>query len=76
FDRLDAELLPVDSGIIDWPEVRLDADSAFYVRQGQPVQVARAPTKGWVKIYDDQGFIGLGQIQDDGRVAPRRMMNF
>ncbi|MDH5735465.1 MAG: tRNA pseudouridine(55) synthase TruB, partial [Gammaproteobacteria bacterium] len=48
FDRLDAELLPVDSGIIDWPEVRLDADSAFYVRQGQPVQVARAPTEGWV----------------------------
>lgn len=76
FEALDAELLDLDSGIIDWPEVRLDADSAFYVKQGQPVQVSRAPTEGWVRIYDDQGFLGLGEIMDDGRVAPRRMMNF
>ncbi|MDH5767298.1 MAG: tRNA pseudouridine(55) synthase TruB, partial [Gammaproteobacteria bacterium] len=54
----------------------LDADSAFYVKQGQPVQVARAPTEGWVRIYSNDGFLGLGEIQDDGRVAPRRMMNF
>jgi len=76
FEALDADLLPLDSGIIDWPEVRLDADSAFYVKQGQPVQVARTPTEGWVRIYDDQGFLGLGEILDDGRIAPRRMMNF
>ena len=76
FEALDAELLPLDSGIVDWPEVRLDADSAFYVKQGQPVQVARAPSEGWVRIYDDQGFMGLGEIMDDGRIAPRRMMNF
>ncbi|MCW8854685.1 MAG: tRNA pseudouridine(55) synthase TruB [Gammaproteobacteria bacterium] len=75
FDALDAELLPLDSGIVDWPEVRLDADSAFYVKQGQPVQIAKSPTQGWVRIYAGEDFIGLGEIQDDGRIAPRRMMN-
>ena len=75
FDALDDELLPLDSGIVDWPEVRLDADSAFYVKQGQPVQIAKSPTEGWVRIYAGEDFIGLGEIQDDGRIAPRRMMN-
>ena len=75
FDTLDDELLPLDSGIVDWPEVRLDADSAFYVKQGQPVQIAKSPTEGWVRIYAGEDFIGLGEIQDDGRIAPRRMMN-
>jgi len=55
--------------------VRLDADSAYYIKLGQPVQVARAPTEGWVRIYDEQHFLGVGEIQDDGRVAPRRMLN-
>lgn len=75
FDALDGMMLGIDSGISDWPEVRLDADSAYYIKLGQPVQVARAPTEGWVRIYDEQHFLGVGEIQDDGRVAPRRMLN-
>ncbi|MDH5483847.1 MAG: tRNA pseudouridine(55) synthase TruB [Gammaproteobacteria bacterium] len=74
YAALDAQMLELDSGIIDWPEVRLDADSAYYLKLGQPVQVARAPTDGWVRIYDETHFIGVGEIQDDGRVAPKRMM--
>jgi hypothetical protein len=27
-----------------------------------------------VRIYDDSHFLGVGEIQDDGRVAPKRMM--
>ncbi len=75
FEALDGMMLGIDSGISDWPEVRLDADSAYYIKLGQPVQVARAPTEGWVRIYDEQHFLGVGEIQDDGRVAPRRMLN-
>lgn len=72
---LDEMLMPMDSGLPDWPEVQLDADSAYYIKLGQPVQVARAPTEGWVKIYHEEHFLGLGIIQDDGKVAPKRMMN-
>ena len=74
FDALDAVLQPVDSGVADWPDVHLGADAAFYVQQGQPVMVPHAPTHGWVRIYDQSHFLGIGEIQDDGMVAPRRMI--
>ncbi len=71
---LDECLQPIDSGVAHWPDVHLGSDAAFYVRQGQPVMVPHAPTQGWVRIYDQSQFLGLGEIQDDGLVAPRRMI--
>jgi len=76
FESLDSILYGLDSAIHDWPKVELDDDSAYYIKLGQPVQIARAPANGLVRIYDEAGFIGVGKIQDDGRVAPKRMMNF
>jgi tRNA pseudouridine55 synthase len=73
-DVLDSSLQPIDSGVSDWPDVHLDPDAAFYVKQGQAVMVPHAPTQGWVRIYDKDQFLGLGEIQDDGMVAPRRMI--
>ncbi len=71
---LDRVLLPIESGVADWPDVQLGADAAFYMSQGQPILVPHAPTEGWVRIYDQQRFMGVGEVQDDGRVAPRRMI--
>ena len=73
-EALDDSLQPIDSGVAHWPDVHLGSDAAFYVRQGQPVMVPHAPTQGWVRIYDRDQFLGLGEIQDDGMVAPRRMI--
>jgi tRNA pseudouridine55 synthase len=75
FAALDAILQPVESGLAQWPGVRLSGDAAFYLRQGQPVQVPQAPSRGWVRLYEgDAQFMGMGEILDDGRVAPRRLM--
>lgn len=74
YSALDAMLLPIDSGIASWPDVKLEANAAFYMSQGQAVQVPHAPTHGWVRLYDQQKFMGVGEIQDDGLVAPRRMI--
>ena len=74
---LDALLLPVASAVCTWPVVRLHEDTAHYVMQGQPVQVAHAPTQGWVQIFataEDERFLGVGEILTDGRVAPRRLV--
>lgn len=72
---LDALLLPPDSAVASLPAVRVGGDVAFYWRQGQPVLIPRAPTQGWVRLYqDDEWFLGLGEILDDGRVAPRRLL--
>lgn len=73
--RIDALLLPVDSALGHWPEVSLDVDSAFYLQRGQAVQVPQAPTSGLVRIYDAEGeFMGVGEVQDDGKIGPKRMM--
>ena len=72
---LDQLLLPMESGLTQWPDVRLTGDAAFYLRQGQPVLVPKAPTTGWVRLYEGESrFLGMGEILDDGRVAPRRLM--
>ena len=76
FEALDAVLLPIESALAQWPGVRLSSDAAFYLRQGQPVLVPHAPTSGWVRLYQgEHQFLGMGQILDDGRVAPKRLMN-
>jgi tRNA pseudouridine55 synthase len=72
---LDALLLPIDSALGEWPAVRVSADSAFYLSQGQAVLVPKAPTEGWVRIYQGDDFLAVGEVQDDGRIAPRRLMS-
>ena len=75
--EMDALLLPVSSAVDAMPAVRLHEDTAYLVRQGQPVQVAHAPTDGWVQIFelaDEDRFLGVGEILTDGRVAPRRLV--
>lgn len=75
FATLDAHLFPIESALTQWPDVRLSPDAAFYLRQGQPVVVPHAPTSGWVRLYaGDRQFLGMGEILDDGRVAPKRLM--
>ncbi|MEJ2360470.1 MAG: tRNA pseudouridine(55) synthase TruB [Gammaproteobacteria bacterium] len=73
---LDGLLIPMDQALEKWPAVHLSENSAYYVRQGQPVQVAKAPTSGWVRLFaHNDHFLGVGQILEDGRVAPKRLVN-
>ena len=72
---LDALLMPMDAALSDWPEVRMSADMQYYVRQGQAVQVPKAPAEGLVKMLGPgENFIGIGQILPDGRVGPKRLI--
>lgn len=67
-------LLPADRALADRPEVRFDAASSRFLRQGQPVFVPGMREVGPLRLYDPQGrFLGVGELQDDGRVAPRRL---
>jgi tRNA pseudouridine55 synthase len=75
FAEMDQWLLPLESALAEWPEVALSADAAFYMKQGQPILVPNAPTSGWVRLYANKNdFLGVGQILEDGRVAPKRLM--
>lgn len=74
FDALDHVLLPVDQGLNQWPEINLTGDAGFYIQQGQPVFVPKVSERGFVRLYLNEQFLGVGEILDDGRVAPKRLM--
>jgi tRNA pseudouridine55 synthase len=75
YDVLDKVLLSLDKGLMQWPPVNLSGDAAFYIQQGQPVFVPKVKDKGLVRLYlNEREFLGVGQILDDGRVAPKRLM--
>lgn len=75
-EERDAALIPVDAALTRWPSIELPAESARFVKQGQAVWVPNAPVSGHVRLYGPQGFMGIGEILDDGRVAPRRLMSW
>lgn len=72
---MDALLLPADAALGAIPLVKLSESGGFYMQQGQPVLVPNAPCDGMVRIALETGeFLGIGEILDDGRVAPRRLI--
>ncbi|MCE2573397.1 tRNA pseudouridine(55) synthase TruB [Motilimonas eburnea] len=77
-DVLDPLLLPLDTAVSHLPEVNMPDVVAEYVKHGQPVQVGGAPTSGLVRMTagDSRLFLGVGEINDDGLVAPKRMVNY
>ena len=72
---LDALLLPVDHAVLHWPKAALAGDSAWYFTRGQAVFVPGAPATGKVRVYGDGRFLGVGEMQSDGRLAPKRLLN-
>ena len=71
----DALLLPVDSAILHLPQTILDADAVYFLQQGQAVWVAGKTPHGDLRLYNEQSqFLGLGVLQDDGKIAPKRLL--
>lgn len=71
-----AQLLqPVDSVLHAVPDVHLTSLAAHYLKQGQSVTARHGLAPGWVRLYEgDSRFLGMGQVLDDGQVAPRRLL--
>lgn len=78
-EELDYLLKPMDAGIKHLKAVDLSEDTAFYFRQGQSVmapQVYRGSEEGdIVRVFEAEGpFLGVAEVTDDGRVAPKRLV--
>jgi len=80
FEAMPAEqrmalLLPEDSAVQHLPIIMLNADSTFYLQQGQAVWQSGAVPQGLLRLYSEQQqFLGLGELQDDGKIAPKRLI--
>jgi tRNA pseudouridine55 synthase len=74
-EKLAELILPMDSAIAYLPKVVLNADAAHYLMQGQAVWQSGLIPEGELRLYDDKNqFLGLGVLQEDGRIAPKRLM--
>jgi tRNA pseudouridine55 synthase len=78
-EGLDFLLKPMDAGIKHMMSVELSEDMAFYFQQGQPIMVPQAYRQGEegdiVRVFETDGpFLGVGEMTDDGKVAPKRLV--
>ncbi|WP_057831744.1 tRNA pseudouridine(55) synthase TruB [Colwellia sp. TT2012] len=80
-ELLDPLLLPMNSAVDGMHCVYVDDMSANFLRHGNPVQAHNSPSEGCVQVYigEDENdanaeFIGVGFIDDDGLVAPKRIV--
>lgn len=77
--ELDFLLLPMETAVADLLQVDLPETTAWYLQRGQAVMVPRACREAEegdiVRIFQNGGqFLGIGEILEDGRVAPRRLV--
>ena len=75
---LDPLLLPMDTAVEPLTRIELDEVSTGYFKNGNPVHSAKSMTiseGSQVRVYDENAvFLGVGQIDDDGKVAPKRLV--
>jgi tRNA pseudouridine55 synthase len=72
----EALLLPVDSAIESLPKIVLSPDAAHFIMQGQAVWLPGQTPTGDLRLYNEKDdFLGLGLLQDDGKIAPKRLVN-
>lgn len=73
--EMDQLLLPIEGALHDWPRIELSDNEAYYLKQGQAVQIPDAPLEGMVCLIEpNNNFLGVGKIDDDGKVAPSRLL--
>lgn len=70
-----ALLAPPDSAVLHLPAIHLDADSCFYLQQGQSVWQSGVIPNGLLRLYGESNdFLGLGELSEDGKIAPKRLI--
>ncbi|KMV31165.1 tRNA pseudouridine(55) synthase TruB [Photobacterium swingsii] len=76
-DLLDPLLLPTDTAVQDLPEVNITPALAVYILNGNPVQAGTVPAEGTIvriTVGEAREFVGVGVIDADGMLAPKRVM--
>lgn len=71
----DSRLLPVDALLVDLPRLDLDLESAWQLGHGQAIWRAGLQVGARLRAYGPDGrLLGLVEVDDEGRLAPRRLI--
>jgi tRNA pseudouridine55 synthase len=68
-------LLPLDSLLGRWPEVRLGDEQAQRFGHGQPVALGDGTVVGPCRVYAPDRFLGTGTVEGSGSLRPKRLIN-
>jgi len=72
---LDRHLLPAERALAGWPRLELPPQTTERLLHGQSVPAAADWPVGPVRLVDRRmGFVGIGEVLPERRLAPRRML--
>ena len=71
---LDKVIVPMERAVEKLPEVVLASETARDIRNGQAVSFHELPKSGLVRLYEKENFIGIGIVNAEGEVAPKRLV--
>jgi len=76
-DQLTNQLISVDKPLHNIPSILLSDVQTVMVRQGRQLQLDKKieSVLGQVRMYNEQAFLGLGEIQLDGKLVPKKIFN-
>jgi len=73
--RIDTCLLPVDSGLADWPAITLNPEQANRFSHGNPVEVG-SEKACLHRVFGPEGdLLGLGEVTTGNTLRPKRIMH-
>lgn len=71
----DARLKPADILVADLPRMDLDVDAAWHVCHGQAIWRPGLALGQRFALFDQAArFLGVAEVNDDGKLAPRRLL--
>lgn len=72
---LDTLLLPLETAVKAFPAIKLSTSAAFYLRTGQAVRATLPLKTSLIRLFsEDERFLGVGEVTEDGRVKPFRLL--
>jgi tRNA pseudouridine55 synthase len=71
----DRRLMPADIMVAALAALPLDLEAAWQICHGQPIWLPRLMVGRQYRLYAPDGrFLGVGEVNQDGKVAPRRLV--
>lgn len=77
-ESLDGLLVAPDAALSMFPEYRLSGQSLVSILNGQPVRIPGRAYEGFLRIYGNEGFVGLAEALPEGeetKLVPRRLVS-
>ncbi len=69
-------LRPVDEPLMSWSAIHLHEPDSSFIKQGGQVRLSvDNGSSGKVRLYSDSGFIGIGEVLENGMLIPKRLFN-